>query len=257
MHRILRQLPLLLMCIAPPTLAQDDGSMLDRIEVTGSRVTYRDLLDTPAISLTRRGDYLLQSITLINDTRDADTRRDELHRTIAGLVATAGTRYRVLHGDSYPLVLDRGNYRVEVAEDGKRPDVSRVELRLRHELGDASIDGEQIVRDLRDFARKADVVGRTEIELAGDTALGMNRPERYRYELIAAIAEDSKRIASMLGDSCRIELDGLNTRIDWERVGAIELLLYVPYTMLVTHCAASESDQRETKKGVRVTHPSQ
>jgi hypothetical protein len=228
---------LLALVLAAPVAAQE-GNQLDRIEVTGARISYRDLLDTPAIALTRRGDYLVQSLTLVNDTRSEEGRRKEIHATIARMIAASGNRFRVQHGDAYPVTLDRGNHAVELASDGKRPDVSRVELQLRAELREGE-SGEQQVRALREFAQKAELVGRTEIELSADTALGMHRPERYRYELIEAIAADSQRIAGMLGSGCTIALEGLNSRIEWERVGPVELLLYVPYTMSVEGCVAA------------------
>jgi len=36
-------------------LAQDGGQALETITVTGSRISYHDLLDTPAVSVTRPG----------------------------------------------------------------------------------------------------------------------------------------------------------------------------------------------------------
>lgn len=63
------------------------------------------------------------------------------------------------------------------------------------------------------------MVGRTEIELDEDTALGMRRSERYRYALIDMIAADSQKIQKTMESGCSVELRVLNTRIDWERVG--------------------------------------
>src|SRR5690606_25204127 len=79
------------------------------------------------------------------------------------------------------------------------------------------IDGDdptQIER-LREFLRESPMVGRTEIQLDPDTALGMRRPERYRYELIDAIAADSQRLRKTMGEGCEVALDGLNSRIEW------------------------------------------
>ncbi len=231
--------PLLCLLSPTPASAQDESAALDQIVVTGSRVTYRDLLDTPAIGLTKQGDHLLQSITLVNDTRSEDGRRRELHDTIAKLIAAAGSRYRLLHGDSYPVILDRDNHRVELRDDAKRPDASRVTLQVRAEIVPASVSsGESQVRALREFVQRAARSGRTEIDMADETSLSLNRPERFRHELIQAIAEDSRRVAATLGGGCSITLEGLNSRIDWERVGPTELLLYLPYSMTVRGCRA-------------------
>ena len=234
-HRVLAALAVTATLLATPASAQE-AAALDRIEVTGSRISYDDLLDTPAISLTRRGDYLSQSITLVNDTRDEAGRRKEIHGTIEKLLARAGSSYTVLHGDTYPVVLERSNHQVELKDDGKRPDVSRVALQVKVALGDATVDGAQQIRALRRFVQETPKVGRTEIDLSDETALGMNKPERYRYELIAAIAADAHRVGESIGAGCRIDLEGLNSRMEWERVGAVEMLLYVRYGMVVRDC---------------------
>lgn len=216
--------------------SDDDAASLDRIEVTGSRISYRDLLDTPAISITKRGDYLSQSFELINDTRDEAGRKKELYATIAKLLERAGNRYKVLYEDTYPVELNRENYRVDLADDSKRPDTSRVTLRVRIDIEAAQTDGYRQVDSLREFIRTTPKDGRTEIELAADTALGMRKPERYRYELIDAISADAHRVRQSIGPGCAVELGGLNSRIEWERVGPVDLLLYVPYTMDITGC---------------------
>jgi hypothetical protein len=76
------------------------------------------------------------------------------------------------------------------------------------------------------------------IDLTGETALGMNRPERYRYELLAAIARDSQQLMQAMAMDCKVELDGLNSRIEWERVSAAEMMLYTPYSMTINECQA-------------------
>jgi hypothetical protein len=218
-------------------MAQDEESNLDRIEVTGSRLTYDDLVDTPAISITRRGDYLLQEIELVNDSRDEDLRRSELHQTIAALVAASDGRYEVLHGDTYRVELTAANHKVELETDSKRPDTAMITLYLRAPVGAETSRADEAIRALRAFATDGRKAGRTEIDLEGDAALGMNRPERYRYELIDAIAQDAQRVTDAMKLDCQISIEGLNSRLEWQRVSAAELLLYIPYTMLIEQCS--------------------
>lgn len=187
----------------------DESSTRDRIEVTGSRISYRDLLDTPAISITKRGDYLSQTINLVGaNTDDEAGRRREIHGTIEKLIARAGNTYSVLHGDTYPIVLARANHQVDLQDDSKRPDVSRVELQVKLTLSDATADGVEQIRSLRRFVQDTPRVGRTEIDLSDDTVLGMNKPERFRYEMIEAIAADSQRIRESIGQGARLTWTG-------------------------------------------------
>lgn len=222
--------------VIAPASAQDDTAMLETIVVTGSRIGYRDLLDTPAVSLTRRGDTLQQPFKLHNDSRSETVRRDEIHQTIRALMQRAGKRYQLVHGDSYVGVLDERNHRVEIRSDSKRPDAGYVELTLSVSLDGYSGTGEELIRDLRRFIEESTGVGRTEIEIGGETALSLRRPERYRYELLAAIAADSVKVRDALGTGCKVQLDGLNSRIEWERVSAVQLVLYIPYSMTVSDC---------------------
>lgn len=219
---------------AGPAAAQDD-STLDSIVVTGSRVTYEDLQGTPAVSITRSGDYLLQAIKLTNDSRDEQQRRRELNDTIGKLVAAGGSRIQVLHGDTYRVTLTPAHHDVEPVK-GKREDTSEVELSLRRALDGPASQAAALAEEMREFARSAEMSGRTEIDLEGETGVGMNRPERYRYELIAAIAKDTAQVTEALALDCGIQLHDLSSRIEWERVSAGELLLYIPYTMIIESC---------------------
>lgn len=231
-------LPLCLLAAVPVASAQDEGSgeELDTIVVTGSRISYDDLLDTPAVALTKPGDYLLQSITLTNDSRDEAMRKREIHDTIAQMIAAAGGRYTVFYQDEYRVALNRENYRVEVEDDGKRPDTSYVNLLVRVAIGGDPGKAEAIIAEMRRFIRGSNKVGRTEIDVKGDTSLVMNRPERFRYELIDAIAKDSKRLMDAMALECKIDLTGLNGRVEWERASAAELLLYIRYNMTIGDC---------------------
>ncbi len=226
--------------LAMPAYAQegDEASEIDSVEVTGSRISYSDLADTPAISITKQGDYLLQKITLINDTRSEEGRKQEIYSTIEKIIAKAGGQYQVLSVGSFRSVLNKNNLKVDLVADKARPDVSRVTLNIRAPITGKPDDGDKLVADLREFARSIQKVGRTEVDVSDETALGMNKPERYRYEVISAIATDSKKVASELGKSCQLNLDKLNNRIEWERASATELLLYIRYTIEVTGCSA-------------------
>ena len=219
--------------------AENESGSVERIEVTGTRISYRDLLETPAISITKQGDYVLQAIMLVNDTRNKDARKLEIYATVEKLLSRAGKQYQILQDDAFRTVLDRSYYQVELQEDPKRPDTSKLRLQIRLDINGTPEQSEKLIRALRDFVKEAHKVGRTEIDLDADTSLGMNKPERYRYELIEAISSDSQKIAGVLGAGCKVALDGLNSRIEWMRVGATELLLYVPYSMSVTDCSAS------------------
>jgi hypothetical protein len=227
---------------ASTSFAQEGGEAkeLDSVEVVGSRISYEDLNGTPAISITKQGDYLLQKITLINDTRSEDGRKQEIYATIEKILSKVGGQYQLLSGEGYRVALNKNNYKVDLSKDSARPDVNRVTLYIRANISGSSEDGDKLIASLRNFARESQKIGRTEVEVEKDTAIGMNKPERYRYEVITAIAQDSKKITKDLGAGCEIKLSHLESRIEWGRASATELLLYIPYSMDISGCTADE-----------------
>lgn len=232
---------LLMSAFVAPAYAQEseEASELDSVTVTGSRISNEDLDGTPAISITKKGDYLLQKITLINDTRSEEGRKQEIYATIEKILSKTGGNYQLLSVESYSAVLNKNNYKVDLSKDTGRPDVSRVTLYIRASITGNTEDGESLVSRLRTFARDSVKIGRTEIEVEKNTALVMNKPERYRYEVIAAISEDAKKISTGLGAGCEIKLSRLDSRIEWGRASATELLLYIPYSMEISGCTGA------------------
>lgn len=222
--------------------AQDGAENLDSVVVTGSRIAYRDLLATPAVSITRPGDYLLLPFELVNDTRSEEGRRDEIHATIRKMINAAGSRFEIVHGDSYVTRLDASNFTVPLAADAgdkkERPDTSHVALFVRTAIGGTPDKAEALTRALREFVDRAERIGRTEIDVEKETALSLSRPERFRHEIIRAIADDTAKVRAALGDGCEVAIEGLGSRIEWQRVSAAELMLYIPYTMEIRGCGS-------------------
>ncbi len=239
--RMARIIALAMLSAMPAVVnAQEGGESLETIVVTGTRISYRDLLDTPAVSITRPGDYLLLSITLVNDTRNEQQRRDEIHATIRKMIAATGSRFEIVHGDTYLTRLDAGNHKVPVEASGAdkkdRPDTGSVSLHVRTAIGGAPAKAEELTRALREFVDRAERVGRTEIDVEKESALSLSRPERFRHEIIRAIADDVGKVRGVLGEGCEVAIEGLGSRIEWQRVSAAELMLYIPYTMEIRGC---------------------
>lgn len=227
--------------LAAPSARAQDGDSLESIVVTGSRISYRDLLDTPAVSITRAGDYLLLPMTLVNDTRNEQGRKDEIHSTIQKMLARTGQRFDIVHGETFTTRMNQDNYRIPLDNDAKRPDVNQVSLFVRTAIAGKPELAEEMTLALHAFVEKAERVGRTEIDVDKETALSLNRPERFRHEIVKAIAEDTGKVRDVLGDGCKVLISGLSSRIEWERVSVSELMLYIPYTMDISECGEAAS----------------
>ena len=74
-----------------PAMAQDEGAV-DEIIVTGSRAIEWDPDDVPVIQLERRADNLIVAVRVVNDTRDAPGRRNEITQTLRAMARAAGGR---------------------------------------------------------------------------------------------------------------------------------------------------------------------
>lgn len=226
-------------CCLMPAVSRGEGSeSLETIVVTGSRISYRDLLDTPAVSITRPGDFLMLALTLVNDTRNEQARESEIYATIQKMLARAGKRFDLVYGESFTTRIDADNYRIPLSADGKRPDVQSTQLFVRVSLAGQTGRAAELTRALRDFAKDAERVGRTEIDVADEPALSLTRPERFRYDLVEAIAKDTAAMRTTLGSGCEVTIDGLSSRIEWQRVSVSELMLYIPYTLEISNCGA-------------------
>ncbi len=220
------------MLAAVPAWAQ-----LEEIVVTAERVSGDDYSRIPAVVLEHRADFLVQRIELTNDTRAADARAKELHQTIRDMVADATKRPGIAlsYGDDFLIPITDKSYEVPLNSLGKRPDTSSTDIYVKMALGtnDNVTAG---IATLAGFIKGARVSGRTEIRAKDDVGLSLVAPEKYRYDIIAKITEDARRLQSAVGARCKIELSGLSNRVSWKRSDVATLTLYIPYQIQLRDC---------------------
>ena len=103
---------------------------------------------------------------------------------------------------------------------------------IRTELSkDDTFDG--ATQRIKDFVAKTSKAGRTEVLIEEKFNLGLVKPERYRAELIAKIAADTKQIAQTFGADYNPRVEGLQRPIQWYQSGPLDLALYIPYGVVV------------------------
>jgi hypothetical protein len=222
---------MLILCMGGATCAAQE------VVVTGSRVSGDDYSHMPAIVLERRADYLVQRIRLTNDTRAEAGRTREIYQTIRDMLAEAATRKDIAlgYGSDFLIPITLIDHDVPLDKESRRPDTSATELYVKMALMERQ-DVQKAIGELTAFIRKARMSGRTEVELVGDVGLSLVTPEKYRYEIIARITEDAKRLQEAVPRQCRIEISGLSNRVSWERSDVSELTLYIPYQIKLTDC---------------------
>ena len=210
---------------------------LGEVVVTGSRVRGDDYSSIPAVSIEKRADFLVQRVRLTNDTRSQDARRTELYQTIQDLLADAGKHPGIAlgYGEEFLIPISAKDHEIPLEPGAKRPDTTSTEFYIKRALKPGD-DVAETLRELRSFITKARMSGRTEIEPLYDVALSIVDPEKYRYEIIAQIASDAKKLQTSVGSGCRVDISGLSGRVSWQRSDISQLTLYIPYEVELKDC---------------------
>ncbi|MEL6447231.1 MAG: hypothetical protein AAFQ62_04710 [Pseudomonadota bacterium] len=222
---------LVLLFLILPALAAAD--VLEEVVVTGSRLS---AANPPAKRLIRRGDNLLVSVRITNDSRDADVRESEIHETLLGAIRQAnrlkGTEISVITDGGFVVQLNSANYQIDLS-NGSRPDTSRANFSVKTAIPRTGNGAETQVANLKQFVRELKMVGRTEVEVEGDTQITIINPSSYRSAVIKLLGEDVKEVTEALGGDYRVMLGGVDRPVEWARVGAIDVGIYIPYEYLV------------------------
>lgn len=231
-HRGLGAVLLGLVC-AMPVSAQET----EEIVVTAMRRNEQGPPPLPAVTIRKRGDSLLQAVQITNDSRDAKQRAEELYATLRGLLQAAkrtpGLSLAWQRGFLIPLT-DK-DYRIPLADGDDRDDTNTVTVFLRYQLTPQT-DVASAVAVLERFTETAKMEGRSDLEPLGDVALSIVNPERYRPELIAALAANVRELKKAFGDTCEVNVGNFAQRLQWQRSDVSELTLYLPYSLTVEGC---------------------
>jgi len=210
---------------------------LEEIVVSASRVD-ADYYEMPAVTVSKKADFLVQSIRLINDSRSPDLRKAEIIETIQNLLKRArsmdGMALSYGRGFLEPINLDDES--LQLLEDRQRVDTNYIDIYAKVSLNSERSSKAQIA-DLRAFISGSKKAGRTEILPLGDIGLSIIGPEQYRYEIIQKIASENAKVSQAMNADCEITIGGLEGRVQWERTNVSELTLYIPYGMEVSNCS--------------------
>lgn len=225
--------------LAAPAAAQDTSNFLgsDEIIVTGSRAIEWDPDDVPVIQLERRADNLIVAVRVVNDTREAAGRRDEITRTLRAMARAAAARPDIdlsIEDDGTLVPLTEGMVStLTLGVDQGRSDTSVASLVVKTPIraGD-TLDAAS--ERIEDFVDDIAPVGRSLADVSGDWQLSVINPAQYRAPILAAIAADARTTAAAFGAGYAVEVEGMSNRVTWRQSGPLDLALFIPYEMTVT-----------------------
>jgi acetylornithine deacetylase/succinyl-diaminopimelate desuccinylase-like protein len=239
MRPIVRTLCLLALpaAFAAPAEAQNLGE--SEIVVTGSRIPQPGsptVVRPPAIGLKRIADFAVQYVTIVGDTRDEKTRRDEIFGMVRGAIELAARRGDIELASGTLIVepLTLANYRnLELGDededdDDYRPDTDRISFLVKTRLA-AGMDSKAALDRIAAFVKAVPAVGRAEMKTDGELTLSVVGPDKYRGQIVDLVAADARATAVRLGPDYSVTANGLDRPVEWTRASLTEVYLYVPY----------------------------
>lgn len=218
--------------LAGPAIAQDLNSA--EIVVTGSRIEQDGYSrDMPAVGLRRPADYLVQEVIIRGDTRDGKQRSQEIYAMLAKAVELAGkSGVELAYGDYILTPLTTANMKELELKNDTRPDSQRITFLAKVKLASA-MSGKQAQEKIDKYIESVPEVGRAQMDSGDDPTLSVVGPDSYRAQIAAVIGEDARKLAQTIGENYAVQIEGLNMPVQWSRSGPSEVMLYIPYKLVV------------------------
>lgn len=212
---------------AQPAFAQEE------IVVTAQkRLDLYEELAVPNVRVAKRADFVIRSIEVVCDTRDAGQRRSEIRATLADLERAAARSSGAISlavGDEFVRPFTAG-MAADLIRASNRAQTDSITLLVRTPLR-SNDTLETAEARMKTFVDAFKPTGRTEVLLDDESNLTMTEPSRHRPELIRAIVADARDMAGLLGPGYAPRIAGLENQIAWQRTGELELTLFIPYQL--------------------------
>ena len=220
--------------LSQPGEAQAVDPGTSEIVVTGARREIDNYDDhVPAVGLRRVADFAIQPVTLTGDTRDPATRHDEMYQTIRRAIELAGSHgVQLAYGDTIIEPLTLANYRDLTFAKDNRPDSDKLSMLVKSPLG-GNVDARTATARIDAFLKAVKPVGRALFEADADMTLSIIAPDQYRGDVGSVIAKDAAMMAAKFGTDYAVEVRGLNRPVEWSRASLTEVLLYIPYELVI------------------------
>lgn len=218
--------------LTPTAHAQDEG--LGEVVVTAMRREAQDYTaEMPAVGLRRKADFAVVEVTVSGDSRDKAQREAEIYDMIRSAIAAAPrSGVQLAYGERTLQPLTQANYRELTLSNDSRPDSQRTSFLAKVALS-GTTDAQSAQQKITAFVKAVRPVGRAQMIETDDLTLSVVAPDQYRGAIADAIAADAKAMAARMGDGYGVEIEGLNRPVEWARAGLSEVLLYMPYRLVV------------------------
>jgi hypothetical protein len=218
--------------LALPVAAQDLASQ--EVVVTGSRVEQDSYeRDMPAVGLRRTADFLVQEVVIRGDTRDPKLRGTEIRQMLARAVEMAGKHgVQLAFGDYILTPLTVANLDEVTLSNDNRPDSQKVDFLVKAPLGGKE-SGASAEKRIEAFVDAVPEVGRAQMDISGDSSLSIVGPDQYRLQIAESVMADARVLSDRMGAGYAVTIEGLNMPVLWTRAGPADVMLYIPYKLVI------------------------
>ena len=113
-----------------------------------------------------------------------------------------------------------------------RPDSEKLEFLIKARLGGTET-GAAAEKRIKDYVEAVPEVGRAQMDESGDSTLSIAGPDNYRGQIAGKVMDDARALAAKMGPNYAVTLEGLNMPVLWTRAGPSDVMLYIPYKLVV------------------------
>lgn len=189
--------------------------------------------DMPAVGLRKMADFLVQEVTIRGDSRDPKQRVAEIRQMLAKAVQIAGSSgVKLAFGDYILTPLTVENLDDVTISNDNRPDSQKLDFLIKAPLGNDQ-SGSAAQKRIENFIQAVPEVGRAQMDGSGDPSLSIVGPDQYRSQIADKVMDDARSLAAKMGNGYAVTLEGLNMPVLWTRAGPSDVMLYIPYKLVV------------------------
>lgn len=185
----------------------------------------------PAVRMQAAADYVAIPISIQNDSKDAVKRADEIEKTLRTVLDKLKQ-----HPD---LIVKSGVVSLSAREQSALKSFSSYDSHggssaQLYVLGTLKQDTNVFAVTKRIYQAVSGIPlgDGTKITL-GNTALGMNEPEKYRSQILGSISKVITETKKSLGVAGSVEIDGLENSVSVMQLNEKEVVLFINYRLRI------------------------
>lgn len=215
-----------------PVLAQD--LIYQEVVVTGQRIEQDGYQrDMPAVGLRKTADFLVQEVVIRGDTRDPKQRTVEIRQMLRNAIQLAGKHgVQLAFGDYILTPLTLHNAEEVTLTNDNRPDSQKLQFLVKAPLKGTET-GASAQKRIGDYIEAVPEVGQAQMDESDDASLSIVGPDQYRPQIADKVMEDARSLGEKMGAEYAVTIEGLNMPVLWTRAGPSEVMLYIPYKLVI------------------------